>query len=119
MVLVIVSLTFPRQVLADMDLTSPVTTDEKPAAGKRVRQTAPEYRGTRVHHVLYLPTDWNPGKKYPVFVEYAGNRWLASIPARFFGALGGPLGLWCRDGCLAGTVLRALRSQIDATSRFR
>ena len=77
MVLVIVSLTFPQQVSADMDLTSPVTTDEKSAAGKRVRQTAPEYQGTKVHHVLYLPTDWNPGKKYPVIVEYAGNKWLA------------------------------------------
>ena len=26
-----------------------------------------------VYHVLYLPTDWKAGKKYPVIVEYAGN----------------------------------------------
>ena len=59
-----------------MDLTSPVATNKAPAAGERVRQTAPEYQGTEVHHVLYLPTDWEPGKKYPVIVEYAGNKWL-------------------------------------------
>ena len=26
-----------------------------------------------VYHVLYLPSDWEKGKKYPVIVEYAGN----------------------------------------------
>jgi hypothetical protein len=57
------------------DLVSPVMTDERPAAGKRVRQTAPEYEGTQVYHALYLPTDWKPGGKYPVIVEYTGNKW--------------------------------------------
>ncbi len=57
------------------DLGSPVMTNEKPAAGKRVRQTAPEYEGTHVYHALYLPTDWKPGGKYPVIVEYTGNKW--------------------------------------------
>lgn len=28
---------------------------------------------TQVRHALYLPRDWQPGKKYPVLVEYAGN----------------------------------------------
>ena len=58
-----------------LDLVTPTMTDEPPAPGKRVRQTAPEYRGTDVHHALYLPTDWQPGRKYPVIVEYTGNKW--------------------------------------------
>jgi hypothetical protein len=57
------------------DLVSPVMTDEEPAAGRRVRETAPEYEGTQVYHALYLPTDWKPGGKYPVIVEYTGNKW--------------------------------------------
>ena len=36
-----------------------------PAPGKRVRQVAPDYVGTDVHHALYLPTDWKPDGKYP------------------------------------------------------
>lgn len=44
-----------------------------PRAGARVAVVAPEYRGTEVHHVLYLPVNWQPGKKYSVLVEYAGN----------------------------------------------
>ena len=57
------------------DLVTPKMIDAPPAAGKRVRCVAPEYRGTDVHHALYLPTDWRPGgkEKYPVLVEYAGN----------------------------------------------
>ena len=49
-------------------------TDEPPAAGRRVRQVAPEYEGTAVYHSLYLPTGWKPGKRYPVIVEYTGNK---------------------------------------------
>jgi len=48
-------------------------TDEEPAAGKRVRQIAPEYEGTEVYHSLYLPTEWVPDGSYPVIVEYTGN----------------------------------------------
>jgi predicted esterase len=55
------------------ELEVPPVSDGPPAPGKRVRQTAPDYRGTEVHHLLYLPTDWQPGKRYPVLVEYAGN----------------------------------------------
>jgi hypothetical protein len=47
--------------------------DAPPAAGRRVRQVLPEWRGTQVYHVLYLPTDWRPGVRMPVIVEYAGN----------------------------------------------
>jgi hypothetical protein len=56
------------------DLVTPTMTDEAPAAGKRVRQVATEYNGTKVYHSLYLPVDWKPGGKYPVIVEYTGNK---------------------------------------------
>jgi len=59
------------------DLVTPVMTEEKPAPGKRVRQVAPEYKGTKVYHTLYLPTDWTQGKIYPVLVEYTGNKFPA------------------------------------------
>ncbi len=60
------------------DLTTPAMTTGDPAAGKRVHQVAPEYKGTGVYHTLYLPTNWKPGGKYPVIVEYTGNRHPAS-----------------------------------------
>lgn len=59
------------------DLVSPKMTNEKPAAGRRVRQVAPEYKGTKVYHALYLPVDWKPNRKYPVIVEYTGNKFPA------------------------------------------
>ena len=61
------------------DLTTPQTTDGKPAPGKRVRQFNPEYVGSGVYHLLYLPVDWQPGKTYPVIVEYAGNQYKTSL----------------------------------------
>jgi len=59
------------------DLVTPVMTEEKPAPGKRVRQVAPEFKGTKVYHTLYLPTDWQKAKRYPVLVEYTGNKFPA------------------------------------------
>ncbi|MDD4871864.1 MAG: hypothetical protein PHR77_15005 [Kiritimatiellae bacterium] len=55
------------------DLTVPCMTDGEPVSGKRVKQTLPEYRGTEIYHVLYLPIDWEKNKQFPVIVEYAGN----------------------------------------------
>ncbi len=55
------------------DLVVPRMTQGEPAAGRRVQQTIPSYRGTAVHHALYLPFDWQRGRRYPVLVEYAGN----------------------------------------------
>ena len=46
------------------DLTVPALSHEKPAPGKRVRHGL---------DVLYLPTDWQKGTKWPVIVELAGN----------------------------------------------
>jgi len=60
------------------DLVTPTATDHATAPGKRVRQTNKNYAGTEVYHLLYLPTDWVKGKKYPVIVEYAGNEWRTS-----------------------------------------
>jgi hypothetical protein len=59
------------------DLITPAMTEHDPWAGKRVRQVSPEYQGTEVYHTLYLPTDWQDGKRYPVLVEYTGNKFPA------------------------------------------
>lgn len=61
------------------DLTTPSVTDGTPAPGTRVRQFNKDYTGSKVYHALYLPTDWVKGKKYPVIVEYAGNKWKTSL----------------------------------------
>lgn len=56
---------------------TPVMSNGEPGPGNRVRQVAPEYKGTDVYHALYLPVDWKPEGKYPVIVEYTGNKWAA------------------------------------------
>ncbi|MGJ8724635.1 MAG: hypothetical protein ACSHYB_08770 [Roseibacillus sp.] len=64
---------------APWDLTTPpMMEDAPPSAGKRVRQIAPEYQGTQVHHSLYLPNNWTPDGNFPVIVEYTGNKWAPS-----------------------------------------
>lgn len=55
------------------DLSVPAVTEEKGIAGKRFLMTLPEYQGGSLAHVVYLPSDWKPGNKYPVIVEYPGN----------------------------------------------
>jgi hypothetical protein len=60
------------------DLITPVVTSDEPGPGRRVRQIAPEYKGTEVYHALYLPVDWKPDGKYPVLVEYTGNKYAVS-----------------------------------------
>jgi hypothetical protein len=64
---------FPDLSSVPADLTIPPLSTGEPAPGKRVRQTNPEYQGTDVHHILYLPADWSAQRRYPVIVEYAGN----------------------------------------------
>lgn len=61
----------------EVDLVTPIMTDEAPGAGRRVRQVAPEYEGTEVYHSLYLPVEWKPSGKYPLIVEYTGNKFPA------------------------------------------
>ena len=55
------------------DLILPPLTEGAPTPGKRVKQTHPDWKYTKVYHVIYLPKDWRPKKRYPVIVEYAGN----------------------------------------------
>lgn len=69
----LLSAAFPDITSVPADLQLPPVSAVAPAPGKRVRQMLPSYRGTGVHHLLYLPADWKPGHKYPVIVEYAGN----------------------------------------------
>ena len=52
------------------DLSVPELSDDSPASGKRVRLEL--FEGTPPI-ILYLPTDWKPGKKIPVIIELAGN----------------------------------------------
>ncbi len=60
-----------RSVRADLEV--PLTESGEARAGRRVRQTVSRWERTEVHHALYLPTDWQRGRRYPVIVEYAGN----------------------------------------------
>ena len=55
------------------DLEVPPLGEAAPGPGLRVKQTLPAWRQTAVYHVLYLPQDWQPSRRYPVIVEYAGN----------------------------------------------
>lgn len=55
------------------DLTVPAVTHGPPAPGKRVPLTTAGWECSAVYHLLSLPADWQPRKKHPVFIEYAGN----------------------------------------------
>jgi hypothetical protein len=55
------------------DIAVPKAIQAEPAPGLRVMETTRGWEGTEVQHTLYLPTDWQSGKKLPVIVEYAGN----------------------------------------------
>ena len=70
----------PKAVGTNSTLAVPAVSPGAPSAGKRVRVTPPEYKGTKVHHTLYLPRDWSSDseKRWPVIVEYTGNRFPAS-----------------------------------------
>lgn len=53
----------------------PALIDGQPGPGKFVKLQSEEFQGTGVYHGLYLPTNWEPDRTYPVIVEYAPNRW--------------------------------------------
>ena len=64
--------------LGAADLVLPQLTSGKPQPGKRATVIAPEYTGTKVHHLIALPDDWTPdwkarGKSWPIIAEYTGN----------------------------------------------
>jgi hypothetical protein len=45
----------------------------EPAPGRRVRYQLGTDAGNGIYGALYLPPDWEPGKRYPVIAEYPGN----------------------------------------------
>jgi len=64
-------------------------------AGKRIDETAPGYSGTNLYDALYLPTNWVPGKLYPVIVEFPPNQyssgtasWTGNVNDTQLGILG-------------------------------
>ena len=64
--------------LGAADLTLPPLTEQGPQPGQRATVIAPEYAGTKVHHLIALPDDWTPdwkarGKSWPIIAEYTGN----------------------------------------------
>lgn len=55
------------------DLIVPtVSIHNTPQPGKRVRATLPGWAGS-THHILYLPPEWTPSRKWPVLFDLAGN----------------------------------------------
>ncbi len=78
-----------------MDLTLPKVTEGEPLPGKLVLQSLPAYANAAVRHLLYLPTDWEQGKIYPVIVEYNGNeRWVRDVGGLGYGISGGKGFIW-------------------------
>ena len=53
----------------------PPLTAGPPSPGAYVKVVAPEYAGKGVYHGLYLPPDWEPGKRWPVIVESPCNKY--------------------------------------------
>ena len=72
MLLRILNLLLTTIVIHAEPLKLPATSIGHPAAGKRVAATPSEYQRTKVHHMLYLPSDWEAGKSYPLIVEFTG-----------------------------------------------
>lgn len=92
------------------DLAVPPIQDGLPSSGKRVRQALAKFRGSSVHHMLYLPIDWQAGGNYPVIVEYPGNGPYTS-PCGDFSS--GDV-----DGCRLGYGISAGRRFIWVTLPF-
>ena len=54
------------------DLKVPPLVEENIGPGIRTKIRCAQYQ-SEIYHVLYLPKDWKPHKKFPVIVEYSGN----------------------------------------------
>jgi len=68
---------------AKKNLQLPPLQNGLPFPGKRAVVVPPEYEGSEVHHILYLPVDWDEnweeeGSSWPVIVEYTGNKYPTS-----------------------------------------
>lgn len=57
----------------------PPLTAGAPAPGAFVKVVAPEYAGKGVYHGLYLPPDWQPGRRWPVIVESPCNKYQSFL----------------------------------------
>ena len=58
---------------ATPDVTLPPLTHEPPVPGRRSVMRPGQTTGSHAYHLLTLPTDWQPGRRYPVLVEWTGN----------------------------------------------
>lgn len=55
------------------DLSVPPLSNTQPSPGTRTKLTTATYPEDLVYHILSLPANWQPGQKYPILVEFAGN----------------------------------------------
>jgi hypothetical protein len=55
------------------DLVNPAITTGEPRPARIVVESLPSYVGTEVAHTVYLPPEWEKGKRFPVIIEYLGN----------------------------------------------
>ena len=55
------------------DSFEPTLSTGEPQPGHWVKQTLPSLAGTAAYHCVYLPHDWEPGRKYPLIVVFPGN----------------------------------------------
>jgi len=62
-------------------IETPPIEEGRPAAGQRVRYRLPGDERRAVHCLLALPRDWQPGRTYPLIVEYPGN--ICFVPGCF------------------------------------
>jgi hypothetical protein len=74
------ALSAPESGLPDIasvppDLVVPPVTHGAPAPGLRVPDTAKGWDSANIHHLLYLPTDWQPSGSFPLLVEWTGNQY--------------------------------------------
>ncbi len=53
------------------DIVLPALTRQPPAAGRRCVMTLEGE--SAAYHVAYFPTDWQPGRRFPVLIEWTGN----------------------------------------------
>jgi hypothetical protein len=65
----------PDVATVEPDLIVPTCLEAEPSAGKRVFCRFSDSKSPDVYHCLYLPVDWKPETKYPILVEWGGNRY--------------------------------------------
>lgn len=64
----------PRSASMEQRYRVPEVERGEPAPGRRVERALPGWSATQVRHVLTLPREWQPGGRYPVIIEFTGNR---------------------------------------------